>query len=543
LQKNNIMRHLIILIILTISSLSTFAQKKTQADKPKLVVGIVVDQMRDEYLHRFRNKFSEGGFKRMMNEGFTCRNNHYHYASTVTGPGHAHVFTGSSPAISGIVGNDWYEKTTNKKMYVAYDSAASIVGVGKASAGSMSPRNLKVTTITDQLRIATQYRSKVIGIAYKDRGAIMPAGHTGQAYWLDKDGGNWITSTYYRNDLPKWVSDFNDKKYPQQYISQKWETLLPISQYIESEDDDQPYEQQISNEPKSVFPHSVTMESFPNTPFISNFTKDFAIAAIDGENLGGGADTDFLTISFSGPDYAGHWFGPQSKEVQDVYMKLDRDLEQLFNHLDKKVGKGNYTVFLSADHAVAEIPAYMRKNKIPAGLWVGSELRKLAEKVITDKFGDKQILSHFDNYQVYLNKQVMAQRKLTTDEVTQVLRDALSLEEGIYTVINLEEGKVTSIPEYYQKKLTNIYNPKRSGEIMILPEPGWFEGYIKGTTHGSMYSYDTHTPLLFFGWGINKGQTFKNTYISDIAPTVAMLLRILEPSGNIGTPIEEALKK
>ncbi len=537
------MKHLIILIVLGISSITVSAQKKSDSEKPKLVVGIVVDQMRDEYLHRFRNKFSSGGFKRMMSEGFTCRNHHYHYASTVTGPGHAHVFTGSSPAISGIVGNDWFEKPIQKKMYVAYDSTVNIVGVGSANAGKMSPRNLKVTTITDQLRIATQYRSKVIGISYKDRGAIMPAGHTGQAYWLDKDGGNWITSTYYRESLPSWVTAFNDKKYTQKYISQKWELLLPESEYIESEGDDQPYEQQITNEPKSVFPHSINMGSLPNTPFVSTLTKDFAIAAIEGENLGGGAETDFLAVSFSGPDYAGHWFGPQSKEVQDVYMRLDRDLEDLFSYLDKKVGKGNYTVFLSADHAVAEIPAYLKKNNIPAGLWVGSELSKMVEKVITDRYGDKKIIRDIENYQVYLNKEVLAQRKLSVDEVAETLRDGLTLQEGVYTVINLADGKVNSIPEYYQKKLTNIYNPKRSGEVMILPEPGWFEGYIKGTTHGTMYSYDTHTPLLLFGWGINHGQTYKTTYISDIAPTVAMLLRILEPSGNIGTPIEEALKK
>lgn len=531
------------ILILTLVLSPAFAQKNSTPAKPKLVVGIVVDQMRDEYLHRFNSKFSEGGFKRLMREGFTCRNNHYHYANTITGPGHTHIFTGSTPAISGIVANDWYEKSIGKTMYVAYDSTVSIVGEGKAKAGMMSPRNMKVTTIADQLRIATQFKSKSIGVSFKDRGAIMPVGHTGEAYWYDKDSGNWITSTYYKEQLPAWVQAFNDKKYPAQYITQKWELLYPNDAYGESEDDNQPYESSISGEKTTTFPHSITMESLANTYLASTLTKDFAISAIENEGLGTRNVTDFLSVSFSGPDYTGHSFGPQSKEVQDVYLRLDKEIEQLLNYLDKKLGKGTYTVFLSADHGVANIPAFMLKNKMPAGVFVGTELKKMAEKVLEERYGDTRIMMAYDNYQVYLNPEFMAKRNLTIDEVTTTLRNGLASQEGVYNVVNIAEGKINSIPEYYQKKLSNIYNPKRSGEIMILPEPAWFEGYIKGTTHGTMYAYDTHVPLLFFGWGVNQGETVKNTYISDIAPTMAMILKILEPNGNVGTPIQEVIKK
>lgn len=538
------MKYLIILISLLSGLPSAFAQKNNAAPaKPKLVVGIIVDQMRDEYLHRFSGKFSSGGFKRMMGEGFTCRNNHYHYASTVTGPGHTHVFTGSSPAISGIVGNDWYEKPIGKRMYVAGDSTVSLVGEGRASAGKMSPRNLKVTTITDQLRVATQFRSKVVGVAFKDRGAIMPAGHTGQAYWFDGSSANWITSTYYRNELPQWVKDFNAKKLPSEYVSQKWEYLFPDYDYAESEDDDQPYEATLSGEKAAVFPHTLSLESFTTSHFSSRLTREFAMAAVENENLGGGPVTDFLTISFSGPDYAGHAFGPQSKEVQDIYLRLDREIEQLLNYLDKKLGKGTYTVFLSADHAVANIPAFNMKNNIPAGVFVGRELQKMAADVLTERYGDLKLIEYYDNYQIYLNRNLIAKMNLSIDEITETLKSRLSQKEGIYTVVNIADGKVNSVPEYYQKKLTNLYNPKRSGEIMILPEPAWFEGGLKGTTHGTMYAYDTHVPLLFFGWGINHGETVRPTYISDIAPTIAMLLKILEPNGSIGTPIQEVLKK
>jgi len=538
------MKRLIILISLLGGLSPAFAQKSSTAPaKPKLVVGIIVDQMRDEYLHRFNSKFSSGGFKRMMGEGFTCRNNQYHYASTVTGPGHAHVFTGSSPAISGIVGNDWYEKPIGKKMYVAADSTVSLVGEGKESAGKMSPRNLKVTTITDQLRVATQFRSKVIGVAFKDRGAIMPAGHTGQAYWFDGSSANWITSTYYRNELPQWVKDFNARKLPAEYIKQKWDYLFPDYEYPESEADDQPYEATLSGEKSAVFPHTVNMESFTTSYYSSRLTREFAVAAIENENLGGGPVTDFLTISFSGPDYAGHAFGPQSKEVQDVYLRLDREIEQLLNYLDKKLGKGTYTVFLSADHAVANVPAFNMKNNIPSGVFVGKELQRMAQQVLEERYGDSKIIVSYDNYQLYLNTDLLAKKNLSIDEVTETLRSKLSQKEGIYTVINLADGKVSSLPEYYQKKITNLYNPKRSGEIMILPEPAWFEGGLKGTTHGTMYRYDTHVPLLFFGWGINHGETVRPTFVCDIAPTVAMLLKILEPNGAIGDPIQEVLKK
>lgn len=526
---------------LILCSALAFAQKP-KTEKPKLVVGIVVDQMRYDYLYRFYSKYSAGGLKRMMNDGYNCRNNHYHYSSTITGPGHAHIFNGSSPAISGIVGNDWYEKNISKNMYVVSDSTVNVVGDGKPSAGKMSPRNMKVTSITDQLRIATQFRSKVIGIAFKDRGAILPAGHTGLAYWYDAGTGNWITSDYYQKQLPEWVNTFNNLKLPQQYITKIWEPLQPLSNYIETEDDDQPYEATMSGEAKAVFPHKVTMGSLAQSYFGNELTKNFAITAIDAEKMGMGKETDFLTLSFSTPDYTGHAFGAQSKEVQDVYLRLDKNIEELLLHLDKKLGVGNYTVFLSADHGVAEIPAFMRKHNIPAGLFLGGELEKKAQSILAEKFGEGKFILEESNYQLYMNRTLLAQKNITLDQVTALLKSEFAKVEGVYNVINLSAGEVSEIPSYFRDKLTNIYNPKRSGEIMVLPEPAWFSGYTKGTTHGTMYAYDTHVPLVFYGWGINKGEKLDRTSISDIAPTIAMLLKILEPNGTIGNPVTSALK-
>lgn len=511
----------------------------TPPQRPKLVVGIVVDQMRYDYLYRFYDRYGEGGIKRLMNEGFNCRNNHYHYATTVTGPGHAHIYNGSVPAVSGIIGNDWHDRNNGQEMYVAGDSTVTIVGEGTPSAGKMSPKNMLVTSITDQLRLSNEFQSKVVGVAIKDRGAILPAGHTGDAYWYDSRSGNWITSTFYKNELPKWVSDFNKLKLPESYTKEIWTPLYDINSYAETEDDNQPYEASISGATKAVFPHKVTMGSIAQTPYGNYLTRDFAIATIEGENLGKGNATDFLAVSFSAPDYAGHAFGPHSKEIEDIYLRFDKDIELMLDYLDANIGEGEYTVFLTADHGVADIPAFTKKHKIASGLFTGNEIRGLVDKTLMAKFGEGKWVESFDNYQMYLNHDLMATKKVTTEDIYKTLRPVLVRQEGIYDLLNLTDLANVTIPTFYKEKVINMYNPKRSGDLMTLVEPSWFVGYTKGTTHGTMWAYDTHVPLLWYGWGIKKGETVENTYISDIAPSLAMLLKILEPNGCVGTPIED----
>lgn len=536
------MKNLTYLFLLLSLGLIAQKPKPSSPDKPKLVVGIIVDQMRYDFLFRYYDKYGSGGLKRMMTEGFNCKNNQYHYASTVTGPGHCHVYTGSAPAISGIVGNEWYDKYKNRSVYVVEDSTVSIVGEGSASAGRMSPKNMLVTTITDQLRLSNEFQSKVIGIAFKDRGSILPAGHTGTAYWFDTRNGNWITSTYYMKELPNWVKDFNAKKLPQSYISQTWNTLLPIEQYTESETDDQPYETQISGEPKAIFPHKVTMGSLAQTPYGNTLTKEFAISALKSEKLGKGKFTDFLAISFSSPDYAGHAFGPHSVEIEDMYLRFDKDIEDLLNNLDKEVGKGNYVVFMSADHGVAEIPAYLKKHSIPAGLFTGGELLNKARAISKAATGVDSLIKDSDNYQLYLNEKVLKANNLSVKEVFEKIKPEIVKLEGVYNVVNLHDLSTYNVPTKYGELIKNVFNPKRSGDIMLLVEPAWFSGHLKGTTHGTMWNYDTHVPLLWYGWKIPKGETAQPTFIADIAPTLAAMLNILEPNGSIGKPIEALTK-
>jgi predicted AlkP superfamily pyrophosphatase or phosphodiesterase len=551
---------LVRLALILLAPVLVFAQpapkKATPAssslNRPKLVVGIVVDQMRYDYLYRYYDKYSEGGFKRMMRDGFNARNNHYHYAATITGPGHAHVYTGSAPAISGIIGNDWYDRELGRPMYCVEDSTVSAVSASgtPSSSGRMSPRNLLVTTVTDQLKISSQGRSKVIGIAMKDRGAILPAGHAANAaYWFDSKDGSWISSTFYMKEQPQWAKDFNARKLSDSFLTQTWETVLPLDQYVESTADDTPFENPLAGEPKAVFPHQAVAslgskyEALRTSPFGDVLTKEMALAALKGENMGKGSETDFLCISFSSPDAIGHRFGPASIEIEDEYLRLDKVMADLLTALDAQVGKGNYLTFLSADHGAADNPAYSRSMNLPGGSLDAKSIGTETMKALTDAFGPGKWVIGNSNAQIYLNHDLLREKKIKLAEAAEVVRLVLLKEPGIQNVINLHDIGATSVAEYWLPLLRNVYNPKRSGDLFLVTQPGWVEGYQKGgTSHGTLYNYDTHVPLLFYGWGIKPGETTRRTQISDIASTVSALLHILEPSGNIGNPVAEAMK-
>ncbi len=543
------MKHLTLLFLLI--SLSILAQKKpttaTKLSKPKLVLGIMVDQMRYDYLYRYYDKYTEGGFKRLMNEGFNCKNNHYHYASTITGPGHAAVYTGSVPAVNGIIGNEWYDPLANRSVYVAEDTTVRAVGTDAAAVeGKRSPVNMHTTTITDQLKIASEFRSKVIGIAVKDRGGILPAGHSADAaYWFDAKSGNWITSTYYMNELPQWVKDFNAQKIPDKLMAQKWETLLPIEQYTESEADNQEYENVLSGEKLPVFPHTVAnYGALLTSPYGNTITKEITLATLQNEKMGQGKETDFLCVSFSTPDYVGHATGTHSIEIEDTYLRLDRDIAEVLSKLDATLGKGNYLVFLTADHGVTDIAGFLKKHKIPSGtIEMGKEVSYLNGEIAA-KFGEGKWIKAQDNYQLYLDHALMAKKNVTMDQVYDLVKEKmLILGSSVYQIVNMHNISSATIPPYYKPLIENVYNPKRSGDIMLLFEPAWYSGTKKGTTHGTMWQSDRHVPLVWYGWKIPQGETVEQTYIADISATLAALLNVLEPNGSVGSPIKDIFSK
>lgn len=541
-------RSIISLLLLTVTACFFLPQTAfSQQGKPKLVVGLVVDQMRWDYLYRYSDLYSNNGFKRLLKDGFTSENNFIPYVPTYTAVGHTCIYTGSVPAFTGIVGNNWYDPYEEKWVYCTDDSTVSTVGnTGKA--GKMSPRNMWTTTITDELRLSNNFKSKVIGIALKDRGAILPAGHSANAaYWYD--GGKWITSTHYMNSLPGWVTQFNDKDVAGKYMSSDWNTLLPIDKYDLSTADDKSYENTIRGEKTVVFPHKLSAieskdkyEAFRTTPFANTFTFDFAKAAIENEQLGKNTVTDFLAVSISSTDYIGHAFGPNSVEIEDTYLRLDKDIADFLSYLDTKVGKGNYTLFLSADHGVAHIPAFLNEHKIPGGTFEDGDILKELNSIVMEKLSVKNAVKTVMNYQVYLNKKSIAEQGKGLDEVTNLVIKTLKENEYIISAVELEEIQEASLSQPQKEMMIHGYNPKRSGDIQFTFKPGYFDGGKKGTTHGAWGPYDAHIPCVFYGWGVRAGKTYRQTSMADIAPTLAALLKIQMPNGCVGKVITELIK-
>ncbi len=541
-------------IALSLITLSATAQTKKAAtapaasvSRPKLVVGIVVDQMRWDYLYRYYDRYQATGFKRLLNEGFSCDNTNLDYIPTVTAAGHSCIYTGSVPSIHGIAANDFIIQATGKVMYCTDDATVKTVG-STSDAGLMSPRNLLVSTITDELRLATNFHSKVIGIALKDRGSILPAGHTANAaYWFDDISGNWITSTYYMADLPEWVKKFNDQKLVTKYLAQNWNTLYPINTYLQSTDDNSPkYEGKFRGADAPTFPVKTAGGSYSTirtTPYGNSFTLDMAKATIENEKLGKNTATDFLAVSLSSTDYVGHQFGVNAVETEDTYLRLDKDLGAFLTYLDATVGKGQYIVFLTADHGAAHNTAFLNDHNIPAGVWQAGDALKNLNAYLADKYKEQRLVLSLINYQVNLNNAVITDKKISEYALKQDCIAFLQKDPAVAFAVDMQAAQTTSIPEALRLRIVNGYNAERSGAIQIILKPGYFDGHgATGTTHGTWNPYDTHIPLVFMGWGIQHGHTNQSTHMTDIAPTVSALLHIQAPNGSIGTPIEQVVK-
>lgn len=549
-----------LLTTVIISTLSASAQPRkpvpaaqnTLIPRPKLMVGIMVDQMRWDYLYRFYERYGNGGFKRMLNEGFSVENTSINYVPSVTAVGHASVYTGSVPAIHGMAGNDFIQQSTGRTVYCVEDTTVSTVGSGTVVAGQMSPRNLLSTTMTDELRLATNFRSKVIAVASKDRGSILPGGHTANAaYWYDEDTGNWVTSTYYMNALPAWVSSFNAQRHHEKYLKQDWNTLYPVDTYVQSSKDDNRYEGRFSGMTNSAFPVKTSEMTarwntlITSTPYGSSLTLDLAKAAVENEALGADAITDFLAVSISSPDYIGHQFGPNSIEVEDTYLRLDRDLAAFFTYLDTKVGKGNYTVFLTADHAVQHNAEFMMDNKINAGVFQTSANMRELNTLLENEFKIKGAIRSFSNYQVSLNYAAIDAGKGNISDIKKRTIEFLKKKDGVAFAIDMEDAQTANIPSKYRESIINGYNRERSGVIQIILKPAWYSGSgaaPTGATHGTISPDDTRIPFVLMGWGIKHGKTNASHNMTDIAPTISGLLRIQEPNGNIGEAVTEVYK-
>ncbi|MEP7265016.1 MAG: alkaline phosphatase PafA [Bacteroidota bacterium] len=524
--------------------------------QPKLVVGIVIDQMRSDYIYRFWSKLGENGFKKLVNEGFECSNTQYNYVPTYTGPGHTSIYTGTTPETHGIIGNNWYVKSSGVITYCAVDTTVHAIG-GSEKAGQMSPHNLLSTTIGDELYLFSNLRSKVIGISMKDRGAIFPAGFSGQAYWFDNLSNNFITSTYYRKDsLPVWLQRFNGKNLPQQYLSEVWKPLLDIKEYTESTADDTEYENGFDTAAKArpVFNYdlsklkSLDPDLLRTTPFGNTLTKELAIATIEGEKLGEDNFCDLLSVSFSSTDDVGHEFGINAIETEDIYLRLDKEIAALLEYLDTKFGKENVLVFLTADHGAMHNPVFLNDNKIPGGVADGNLIRSRIKKLLQKNYGDTSIFRFYINNQIYLDDITITTRNLDKEKIMNDLRSELLTIHFIADIFT--ESSISSTDYIYGIKgmVRRGFNIKRSGDMCIVYQPGYMKTYggkkiTAGTEHGSPFRYDTMVPLYWYGWKIRNGATVREINITDIAATLSALLKICQPSGCSGKPIVELFSK
>lgn len=512
-------------------------------ERPKLVVGIVVDQMRWDYLYRYQKRYTDGGFKRLLGEGFSCENTMIPYVPSVTAIGHTCIYTGSVPSIHGIAGNNFVKD--GKKVYCTDDDSVKPVGTTSVAA-LMSPRNLWVSTIGDEMKIASNGRAKVVGVALKDRASILPAGHNPNgAFWFDDQTGCFITSSYYMDRLPKWVEAFNDKRLPEQYLSQKWNTLYPKNTYTESTTDENEYENGIREGVKATLPLNLPelykkygYGIIRNTPFGNSLTLDMAKAAIDGEQLGADDETDLLAVSCSSTDYIGHQVGTHALETEDTYLRLDKAIADFLAYLDSKVGKGNYLVFLSADHGAMNNAAFLQDRRIPAGSWDASATAKKLNHVLAKEYPEAgDIVKTVMNYQVFFNRDVIKSKQLDFDNIKQTVVNVLKEDPSVQYACDMAKASTESIPEEVKSRIINGYNRERSGDVVIILKPNFYAHGMKGTDHGAWNSYDTHIPLVFMGWGIKHGATTKQTFMTDIAPTIAAMLHVQAPNGCVGKSI------
>lgn len=537
------------LLTISLANAQKAEKNKTQELKrPKLVVGIVIDQMKTEYLYRFADDFTEHGFKRLLREGFMFHNMHYNYMPTFTGPGHASVYTGTTPAVHGIVGNEWFNKALGKEVYCTDDASVTMVGDGVGNEGLMSPKLLQATTITDELRLATNFKGKVIGMSIKDRGAILPAGHFANgAFWYSKTG-SFISSTFYGENLPAWVVKFNNEKNYEKYANKGWDLLRSKDVYNESLPDDNPYEGKL-NKKQAFFPYNLAEMTKPgdagilrNSPHGNALLADFAMRAIEAEQLGKDNETDFLTVSFSSTDYIGHTFGPRSIELQDTYLRLDETMGNFLNYLDATVGKDNYLLFITADHAGAENVNHLKDNKYDVENNSEKNIEQSIAEFLKTTFGD-DLLLNYSNYNVFLDKVKIKAKGLELAKVKEALKEFLYTQKQVKRVYDESEIIAGSASDIYLNFVSKGYDPSQNGELIVIDKPAYMQYIGTGTSHGSPYTYDTHVPCLFYGWNIKKGESYDKKEITQIAPTLAFKLKISLPNGTEAKVMPEVLTK
>jgi predicted AlkP superfamily pyrophosphatase or phosphodiesterase len=541
--------------VLLVLSSPVFAQQG-----PRLVLQITVDGMRADLLARYQKNFSKGGFNLLINQGTVYGSAHYDHANTETIVGHSTLATGAHPSTHGMTGNVWFDAASGELAYNIEDPEAPLLPTREteiageqvdpsqklARSDGRSPRALLVPTFSDSLVVHTAGKAKVFGISGKDRSAVAMAGHSGKAFWMSVNNGDFVSSRYYYADYPQWVKDWNGQRKAEQYGGKQWQLLLDQSLYLLGDQDDRPYEADLRGYGR-VFPHSYApaddklfYTQVLVSPAGNHLLTDFAKTLITAEQLGQDDVPDYLSVSFSSVDAVNHFFGPSSLENEDVVLQLDRDLEELLTFVDKTVGLENTLIVLSADHGMAEMPEYMTELGYEAGRIKPEELVSLANKVAKDQFGIDQVARFFFRPYLYIDEEVVQAAGKSLHEVEQAIASGLGEHPGIALAVS-SSGLSALEQSTLLRQIQRNYHPRRSGHIYLVQKPYWFvfESGPIVAMHGSPWRYDTHVPLIFMGKGINAQQVERQVGIVDVAPTLSRLLGLTPPASSEGTPLLE----
>lgn len=543
--------HLLLVFLLINRATEAQINRSIPSEKPKLIVQVVVSQMRFDYLNRYWDKFGDNGFKQLVNEGTYCRNARYNYLLTQAYPGLATIATGANPSVHGIISDKWFNRNTGNQIEATADEKVNTIG-GSFFSGKYSAKNLVTSTFGDELKLNNP-NSKVISIALDAGSAILLGGHSANGmYWFDTEKGLWVSSSYYTDALPAWLDTFNSKGFAKLYTEREWKALQPIQNYeeadtaaVKSVEKKKSLAEKLKGmmdgiigkpQPKTDF------KALLENPYGNLLTKDLAIATIVGENLGTDEHPDLLCITFSANRFIGGKFGPHSIEMEDTYLRLDRELAHFLEFINSTIGKENCLFVLTSDQGVASTPDYLEKSKIPGGYFDPKKAMILLGSYLNALYGQGNWITGYHDKQIYLNHKLIEDSNLNLADFQQKVTDFMLEFSGVAnstTAHNLQNGNFAN---GIMVKFQNSYNQRRSGDVIINLEPGWVERNGSITSANSPYDYDSHVPLIFYGWKAKRKSVLTPVYINDIAPTLSILLGITWPNGATGSPIKEMLE-
>ena len=519
-------------------------RKSIPSDKPQLIIGIVVEGMRYDYIHRYWDNFSDGGFRRLVEEGAVCRNANYSYMLTQTSAGYATIATGCNPFTHGIVSDEWYMQLQEQQVGSVFDAKEKCIGASLENA-NYSPRNILTTTFTDELKLFNNGKSKVVSVSLNPASAILPAGHIADAaYWFDDVSGNWVTSSYYADSLPQWLNEFNAKKFPDMYIGKDWLPMLSVDKYRAGSEKGKSRNAGFSDDHvlgkkiNTFIKKNKQYTRLKANPSGNSLTKDLCVNVIVNENLGQDDVTDYLSVSFTASSDISRACGPNSVELEDMYLRLDKDLEHFLQFIDENVGRNNVLIYLTSDHGTSNNPQLLHENNIPSGMFNADRAVMLLGTYLNAKYDKGKWVSAYYNNQIYLNHNLIESSGISLHEFEDVVCGFMLQFSGVANAVSASTLRNTNFSDGAMLKLQNSFNPKRSGDVIISLEPGWIEQGTGVSNSNSGYNYDTHVPLIWYGWKIKRTRLNQQVDMRDIAPTISNFLDIPFPNGTTGNVIE-----